>query len=160
VEAALRKRKSASLLLIDIAVPRDIEPEVGDLPGVFLFDIDDLQKVIEANKEKRKKEAEKAAQLIARRVREYEKWRRMQDVNPVNVELRQNVEAMRKEELEKSLKNLHGCSEEVRRELDRLSYSVMNKMLHQPITELKRAAREENLEGGLVSFFRSIFKLD
>ncbi|PJB82966.1 MAG: glutamyl-tRNA reductase [Acidobacteria bacterium CG_4_9_14_3_um_filter_49_7] len=160
VEAALRKRKSASLLLIDIAVPRDIEPEVGDLPGVFLFDIDDLQKVIEANKEKRKKEAEKAAQLIARRVREYEKWRRMQDVNPVIVELRQNVEAMRKEELEKSLKNLHGCSEEVRRELDRLSYSVMNKMLHQPITELKRAAREENLEGGLVSFFRSIFKLD
>ncbi len=84
----------------------------------------------------------------------------MQDVNPVIVELRQNVEAMRKEELEKSLKNLHGCSEDVRKELDRLSYSIMNKMLHQPITELKRAAREENLEGGLVSFFRSIFKLD
>lgn len=160
VEAALKKRKSASLLLIDIAVPRDIDPEVGDLPGVFLFDIDDLQKVIEANKEKRKKEAEKAAGLIARRVREYEKWRRMQDVNPVIVELRRNVEVMRKEELEKSLKNLHGCSEEVRKELDRLSYSIMNKMLHQPITQLKRAAREENLEGGLMSFFRSLFKLD
>jgi glutamyl-tRNA reductase len=55
---------------------------------------------------------------------------------------------------------LQGCSEDVRKELDRLSYSIMNKMLHQPITELKRAAREENLEGGLVSFFRSIFKLD
>lgn len=160
VEATLKKRKSASLLLIDIAVPRDIDSEVGDLPGVFLFDIDDLQKVIEANKEKRKKEAEKAAQLIARRVREYEKWRRMQDVNPVIVELRQNVEAMRKEELDKSLRHLHGCSEEVRKELDRLSYSIMNKMLHQPITQLKRAAREENLEGGLMSFFRSLFKLD
>ena len=160
VEATLKKRKSASLLLIDIAVPRDIDPEVGDLPGVFLFDIDDLQKVIEANKEKRKKEAEKAAQLIARRVREYEKWRRMQDVNPVIVKLRQNVEAMRREELDKSLRHLHGCSEEVRKELDRLSYSIMNKMLHQPITELKRAAGEENLEGGLMSFFRSLFKLD
>ncbi|NOY23484.1 MAG: glutamyl-tRNA reductase [Acidobacteria bacterium] len=160
IEAVLKKRRSASLLLIDIAVPRDIEQGVGDFPGVFLFDIDDLQKVIEANKEKRKKEAEKAAGLISRRVREYEKWRRMQDVNPVIVELRRNVEVMRKEELEKSLKHLHGCSEEVRKELDRLSYSIMNKMLHQPITELKRAAREENLEGGLVSFFRSIFKLD
>ncbi|NOZ13605.1 MAG: glutamyl-tRNA reductase [Acidobacteria bacterium] len=160
LEAVLRKRKSASLLLIDIAVPRDIEPEAGDLPGVFLFDIDDLQKVIEANMEKRKKEAEKAAVLIAKRVREYEKWRRMQDVNPMIVELRRSVEAMRKEELEKSLKHLHGCSDEVKKELDRLSCSIMNKMLHQPITELKRAAREENLEGGLVSFFKSIFKLN
>ena len=160
VKAALQTRKSASLLLIDIAVPRDIEPEIGELPGVFLFDIDDLQKVIQANKEKRKQEAEKASQIIARRVREYEKWRRMQDVNPVIVELRRSVEAMRKEELEKSLKHLPGCSEEVKKELDRLSYSIMNKMLHQPITELKRAAREETLEGGLVSFFRSIFKLN
>ncbi len=160
VAAILRKRKSTSLLLIDIAVPRDIEPDVGGLPGVFLFDIDDLQKVIEANKEKRKKEAEKAAGLIGRRVREYEKWRRMQDVNPVIVELRRSVEAMRREELGKSLKHLPGCSEDVRKELDRLSYSIMNKMLHQPITELKRVARDENLEGGLVSFFRSIFKLN
>ncbi len=160
LEAVLRKRKSAFLLLIDIAVPRDIEPEAGDLPGVFLFDIDDLQKVIEANMAKRKKEAERAAVLIAKRVREYEKWRRMQDVNPMIVELRRSVEAMRKEELEKSLKHLHGCSDEVKRELDRLSSSIMNKMLHQPITELKRAAREENLEGGLVSFFKSIFKLN
>ena len=160
METVLRKRKSASLLIIDIAVPRDVEPEAGELPGVFLFDIDDLQKVIEANREKRRKAAEKAAQLIDRRVREYEKWRRMQDINPVIIELRQNVEAMRKDELEKSLKHLPGCSEAVRNELDRLSNSIVNKMLHQPITELKRAAREENLEGGLVSFFRSIFKLN
>ncbi len=160
VEAVLRSRKAVSLLFIDIAVPRDIEPEIANLPGVFLFDIDDLQKVIEVNREKRKKEAEKAAVLISKRVREYEKWRRMQDVNPMIVELRRSVEAMRKEEMEKSLKHLHGCSDEVKKELDRLSYSIMNKMLHQPITELKRAAREENLESGLVSFFKSIFKLN
>ncbi len=160
VRQLMKKRKSGPLLLIDIAVPRDIEPECGDLDGVFLFDIDDLQKVIAANMEKRKKEAERAGELIRKRVKEYDKWCRMQEVNPVIVDLRQKMEQVRRDELEKSLKKLKDESEEVRQELDRLSYAIINKILHQPITELKRAAREEDLEHGLMHFFKSIFKLE
>ncbi len=160
IRKLMKNRKSGPLLLIDIAVPRDIEPECGDLDSVFLFDIDDLQKVIAANMEKRKKAAEKAGDLIRKRVKDYDKWCRMQKVNPVIVDLRQKAEQIRREELEKSLKKMKDESEEVRQELDRLSYAIINKMLHQPITELKRAAREEDLEHGLMHFFKSIFKLE
>lgn len=160
IRRLMKKRKSGPLLLIDIAVPRDIETECGDLDSVFLFDIDDLQKVIAANMEKRKKEAERAGELIRKRVKDYDKWCRMQQVNPVIVDLRQKVEQIRRDELEKSLKKLKDESEEVRQELDRLSYAIINKILHQPITELKRAAREEDLEHGLMHFFKSIFKLE
>lgn len=160
IRPLMKQRKSRPLLMVDIAVPRDIEPAVGDLSGVFLFDIDDMQKVIQANLEKRKKEAEKAGDLIKRRVKEYDKWCRMQDVNPVIVDLRQQAEQIRRRELEKSLKRMKQYPEEVHQELDRLSYGIINKMLHQPITELKRVAREEDLEHRMMAFFKSMFKLD
>lgn len=160
IRPLMKKRRSGPLLLIDIAVPRDIDPACGELDSVFLFDIDDLQKVIAANMEKRRREAERAGELIRKRVKDYDKWCRMQEVNPVIVGLRQKAEQIRRDELEKSLKKLKDEPEEVRQELDRLSYAIINKMLHQPITELKRAAREEDLEHGLMHFFKSIFKLE
>ncbi len=160
VKSLMKKRGYKSLIMIDIAVPRDIEPEVGEISDVYLFDIDDLEKVVEANKKKREKEAIVAGEIIKKRVYEYLKWCKLQDLNPIIASLRQRAEEIRRAELEKSLKKLKNYPDDVKKELDRLSYSIVNKMLHQPITEFKKAAREDNLEKKMIHFFKSLFNID
>ncbi len=156
----VKRRAGGSLLIIDIAVPRDVEEDVGDLYNIYLFDIDDLEKVVEANKKKREKEAVVAGEIIRERVSDYLKWCRLQDLNPVIASLRAKAEEIRRAELEKSLKRLKEYPDEVKKELDRLSYSIVNKMLHQPITEFKKVAREERLESKMLHFFKSLFNID
>ncbi len=156
----MKKRNYKSLIMIDIAVPRDIEEKTGDISDIYLFDIDDLEKVVEANKKKREKEAIVAGEIVKERVSEYLKWCKLQDLNPIIASLRQRAEEIRKSELEKSMKKLSAYPEEVRKELDRLSYSIVNKLLHQPITEFKKAAKEEKLENKMIHFFKSLFNID
>lgn len=156
----MKKRNYKTLIMIDIAVPRDIEEKTGDISDIYLFDIDDLEKVVEANKKKREKEAIVAGEIVKERVSEYLKWCKLQDLNPIIASLRQRAEEIRKSELEKSMKKLSAYPEEVRKELDRLSYSIVNKLLHQPITEFKKAAREEKLENRMIHFFKSLFNID
>lgn len=160
IKPLMKKRGYKSLIIIDIAVPRDVEVEVGDISDIYLFDIDDLEKVVEANKKKREKEAIVAGEIIKERVYEYLKWCKLQDLNPIIASLRKQAEEIRRAELEKSLKKLKDYPDEVKKELDRLSYSIVNKMLHQPITEFKKAAREDNLEGKMIHFFKSLFHID
>ncbi len=160
MKGLMKKRGYKSLIMIDIAVPRDIEPEVGNISDIYLFDIDDLEKVVEANKKKREKEAIVAGEIIKERVYEYLKWCKLQDLNPIIASLRKRAEEIRRNELEKSLKKLRDYPDEVKKELDRLSYSIVNKMLHQPITEFKKAAKEEKLENKMIHFFKSLFNID
>ena len=90
------------LFLIDIAVPRDIAADAGKLPGVFLYDLDDVKKVAEANLRERKQEAAAAERLIDEEVREFLEWRRSLDVVPLLVELRRRADEIRKAEIEKA----------------------------------------------------------
>lgn len=159
VKEMMKLRKHKTLLMVDIAVPRDIEEGTGDISDVFLFDLDDLHKVIDSNKKKRAEEAEKAFALVDKRVLEFENWCRVQDLNPIIVSLRKQADEIRLTELERSKKKLKDCSDEVSKELDRMSYAIVNKLLHQPITELKNSIKEDN-ENKMLHIFKSIFNLD
>lgn len=126
-------------LLVDIAIPRDIEPAVGDLPGVFLYDIDDLTGIVDTNIRKRQQEAEKARLLLAEELQIYTRWLESLGVKPTIVALREKFEAIRQEEL-RGYKSLTNHEREM---VERATRGFMNKVLHAPVTNLREAPTEE-----------------
>jgi glutamyl-tRNA reductase len=144
VAGALKRRKRGPLFLIDIAVPRDIEPEVNELGGVFLYDIDDLEGVVEANLEERMREAQRAEAIIAEELGSFRAWLESMEVVPTVAAIRANAERIRQAELEKALKRLGGLSEKELKTVEALTGSIVNKMLHEPTCRLKDAAGEKD----------------
>lgn len=137
-----RARKHRTLFLIDIAVPRDVDPRVGEMENVFLYDVDDLQKVAAENLAVRRKEAELAENIVEREVAEFETWRRQQNVKPLIVGLRQHVRSVMAAEIERSLPRLGGEAAANKEALERAIDAATNKLLHPVIAELKRAAAD------------------
>jgi len=143
VASAVRHRRDP-LFLIDIAVPRDIEPACGEVGDVFLYDIDDLNGVVSANLEERMVEAERAEVIIAEEMAEFERWLESMEVVPTVAAIRAKAESIRAEELEKALKRLGGLSEKELKTVDALTCSIVNKMLHGPTARLKQVAGEKD----------------
>jgi glutamyl-tRNA reductase len=139
--AARRGRHARPLFLIDIAVPRDIEAAAGRLEGVFLYDLDDLKAVADANLRERQKEAAAAEALVDREVREFLDWQKSRDVVPLLVELREHAEEIRKGELQRAKKRLGALTPEQEQALDAATTAMMNKLLHAPMIHLKEVAR-------------------
>jgi glutamyl-tRNA reductase len=144
ISRAMKRRKGNPLFLIDIAVPRDIDPGVNELPDVFLYDIDDLNGVVEANLEERMREAEKAEGIIAEEMAAFESWLEGMEVVPTLAAMRAKAEAVRQQELEKAIKRLGGLSEKELKTIDALTCSIVNKMLHDPTSRLKNVATEKD----------------
>jgi len=140
VAANLKARGGRPLFLIDIAVPRDIDPEVNDLKGVFLYDIDDLSGVVESNLEDRMREARRAETIIDEELGEFEAWLESMEVVPTIAAIRAKAEAVRAEEMAKALRRLGGLSEKELATVEALSTSLVNKLLHGPTARLKVAA--------------------
>ncbi|HWU38613.1 MAG TPA: glutamyl-tRNA reductase, partial [Candidatus Acidoferrum sp.] len=140
VQAIILQRRHRPIFLIDIADPRDIDPTCNDLDNVYLYNIDDLQSVVEANLKERKREAERAEAIIDREVEVYLNWLRSLDVVPTIVSLRQRVEEIRGAELQKALLRMGDLTAEQREAMTAMSHAMVNKILHQPMTELKRRA--------------------
>ncbi len=157
IKHILKERTGKPLFLIDIAVPRDIEPQVNDLDGIYLYDIDDLQQVVEANIKERLKEAEVAKKIIEEYVERFLKWLRELEVAPLIAELKKKAEEIRKEVLAKRLYKL-GLTPEQQEEVDNITRIIVNKLLHQPITKVKKKATEESTSQ-VVQIFREIFGL-
>ncbi|MBW6485666.1 MAG: glutamyl-tRNA reductase [Syntrophobacterales bacterium] len=160
VAAALKKHKHKQhmLFLIDIAVPRDIEPEVGELDNVYLYNIDHLQDVVDANRAMRRGEALRAEELIAEEVAGFEKWFNSLAAVPAIVRLREKTDSIVQGELARFSAWLGGLKEEDRAHVEWLVSSVVNKILHDPITVLK----EESSEGDELpdmAAIRRLFKL-
>ncbi|MCK9362838.1 MAG: glutamyl-tRNA reductase [Syntrophales bacterium] len=160
VAAALKKHKHKQhmLFLIDIAVPRDIEPEVGELDNVYLYNIDHLQDVVDANRAMRRGEALRAEELIAEEVAGFEKWFNSLAAVPAIVRLREKTDSIVQGELDRFSAWLGGLKEEDRAHVEWLVSSVVNKILHDPITVLK----EESSEGEELpdmAAIRRLFKL-
>ncbi|ADU96479.1 glutamyl-tRNA reductase [Thermovibrio ammonificans HB-1] len=154
---ALKARPDRPMFLIDIAVPRDIDPALNDHEGLYLYDIDDLQHVVEANIKERLREAEVAKEIIEGYVQRFIKWLRELEVAPLIAELKEKAEAIRKEVLEKRLPKL-GLTPEQEAEVDNITRIIINKLLHQPITNVKKKAVEESTSQ-VVQIFREIFGL-
>ncbi|MDA0712077.1 MAG: glutamyl-tRNA reductase [bacterium] len=142
VAAAMYKRKNRSMFLIDIAMPRDIDPEAGKLYNVFLYDLDDLESVVGANLDKRKIEAEKVRVILDQEVQAFIAWTHSLDVVPTIVALRQHFQAFL--DLEMDHARLDDLTEEQRNEIAYLLRRFMNKLLHKPVTRLKEAAEAED----------------
>jgi glutamyl-tRNA reductase len=158
VEDARRRRAGRPLFLIDIAVPRDIEPTVAKVGGVFLYDLDDLRSVAEANLRERRKEAAAAEALVDREVAAFLEWQRSLDVVPLVVELRQRGDEIRRAEIEKARRRLGPLSAEQEAVLDAMTTGIVNKLLHAPTVQLKEMAREER-SADKVSLIRRLLGL-
>jgi glutamyl-tRNA reductase len=159
LEAITLKRRHRPIFLIDISDPRNIDPACNNVDNVYLYNIDDLQAVVDANVEERKQEAERAIPIIEREVAVYLNWLRSLDVVPTIVSLRQRVEEIRQAELTKALGRLGALSPEQREAVAAMTQSMVNKILHQPMTELKRRATLQ--DGHLyTSVLRRLFGLE
>ncbi|MDA0690401.1 MAG: glutamyl-tRNA reductase [Nitrospinae bacterium] len=159
VERAIHQRKNKPIFFIDIAVPRDIEPEVNDLENVYLYDIDDLQGVVSANIKEREKEAETAMELIQIEVTKFNNWVVSLDAVPTIVEIRNRADSIRKKELEKALKKMEPLSEQDENTLHLMTQSILNKIFHKPTINLKKQTQSQ--EGHVyLKAIRHLFHLD
>jgi len=140
VAAVMAQRPQRPLLIIDIAVPRDVEPEVAQLPGVHLYDIDALQRMVERNLAERRAEIPKVEAIVAEEAAACMAWFRALDVVPTIVELRRRAEAIRRAEVEQALRRLSGLSDREREIIEMLSKRIVNKLLHEPTVRLKQHA--------------------
>jgi glutamyl-tRNA reductase len=159
IEAALRRRKNRLLFLIDIAVPRDIEPAVGDIDNVYLYNIDNLQDIVDENMKGRRNEGEKAEAVIEEEVAKYLEWYNALEVVPTIVSLRQKLEAIVKGELARSGSWLQNLTEEEQKYIEILAGSIINKVLHDPITGLKEESQDQSALP-YIAAVRRLFDLD
>lgn len=140
VVTAMHMRRNHPLFIIDIAVPRDVEPAVGRLSNVFLYDIDDLQQVLEANLEQRQREVPHVQAIVGEEVAEFMAWLRARDVVPTIVDLREHLDGLREAELEWAMQRLEHLSDRERSVILAFSRRLMNKILHEPTVRLKQHA--------------------
>lgn len=157
VEAAQAARHGRPLFLIDIAVPRDIAEEAAHVPGVFLYDIDDLHHVAIANLRERKKESAAAEAIVEQEVRDFLDWRRSLEVVPLVVELRRRADEIRKHEIEKARARLGPLTPDQEKALEAATSAIVNKLLHAPTVRLKELAGNGHAEH--VGLVRRLFDL-
>jgi glutamyl-tRNA reductase len=141
VAAAARARRGRPIFLIDIAVPRDIDPSVRAVPGVFLYDLDDLRAIATSNLRERQREAAAAERLIEDELREHFAAERARTMAPTVTELRRRAEEIRHAEIEKARRQIGTLTPEQERALEAASTAIVNKLLHAPTVYLRDAAR-------------------
>ncbi len=144
VRQALRLRKNRAMFFIDIAVPRDVDPAVNELPNAYVYDIDDLQSVVDRNLGHRKEEMARAEEIIRGELAQVRRWTRSQQIMPIVRALMQKAEEIRSRELERTLSRLRDVQEDDRRLLELMTKAIVNKMLHDPLIKLKRETGSEN----------------
>jgi glutamyl-tRNA reductase len=160
VRSAMKLRKQKPLFLIDIAVPRDVDPKVNDLPNVYLYDVDDLQGVVEANRKERTKEAEKAETIVDEEVSSFLGWLKTLDVAPTIRSLREKFDGIREAELEKTLRAFgEGLTPKQKKSLEAMSQAIVNKILHEPTIYLKKVVDDPELEFS-IDAVRRLFGLE
>jgi glutamyl-tRNA reductase len=140
VATAMRRRRNRYLFIIDIAVPRDVEPAIGKMPNVYLYDIDDLKQVVDANLEQRKREIPHVQAIVREEVAAFMDWFQALDVVPTIVDLRERAEDIRNAELQRALAKLGDLSDQEQDVILSLSQRIVNKILHQPTVRLKQHA--------------------
>src|SRR5215468_323999 len=141
-EQTMHRRKNKPMFFIDIAVPRDIDPTVNEIDNAFLYDIDDLQQVIDANLKERLKEASRAEEIIDSEVQAFCLKIQSREVVPTIVQLRDNVEKIRRDDIERNRRHFKDLSPEAA--ADQITKSLINKILHTPTEYLKQMAHDPN----------------
>jgi glutamyl-tRNA reductase len=159
VKPVMRLRKNKPLFLIDIAVPRDLDPGLNDIDNVYLYDIDDLKNVVELNKGEREKEAVKAGRIVEEETLKFVQWLESMEVAPTITAIRQKAEAIRENELAKTLAQFRELTPKQEKSLQMMTAAIINKLLHDPILYLKEEVSPEEKQPRL-EMARSLFGLD
>ncbi len=159
VQRALEARSQRGLFLIDLAVPRNIDPAIEKIDGAYLYDIDDLQEVADANRERRRCKAARAEEIVTAEVRAFHRRVAVEDAVPTIVELQQRVDEIRAAELEKCLRKFGPLHTEQREAIEQLSIRMMNKILHHPIVQLRETSHEPQERESLRRTIRAVFGL-
>ncbi len=158
VRKLMGRRKYQPMFFIDIAVPRDIDAAVNDIDNAYLYNVDDLQAVVNTNIKERGKEAEKAESIIMSEVGTFRKWLNSLQVVPTIVSLRRKMDQIRESETEKVLAKLPNLSDKDKQQVKALTSAIVNKILHRPQTVLREASHTE--EAGLyLEVTRKMFDL-
>ena len=158
VEEVIRIRKNRPMFFIDMAVPRDIDPDANQVDNVYVYDIDDLNNVIETNLEERQREALKAEEIVAEEVHSFRRWLDAQQATPTIINLRRKYEEVKNTEVAKAMTMLGTEDPKMRKVVESLASSLLNKILHAPISSLKKDANGKN-QMDLVTVVREIFDL-
>lgn len=156
VERALKARKRRPMFMVDIAVPRDIEPEVGELPDVYLYTVDDLEEVIRENLKSRQDAAKQAEELIDNQVAHFMDWLRSLDSIAAICDYRDNAKRAQREALAKA-KRLLANGADPHQALEHLAFQLTNKLLHTPCVQMRQAASEGRVD--LLDAARELFNL-
>jgi len=159
VKGSIRRRRNRPIFFIDIAVPRDIDPEINRLTNSYVYDIDDLKGIVDENMEDRNREAIKGERIVDEAVISFRNWFESLDVIPTIVELRNKMEDIAKGEIEKTLQNLKHLSDEDQKAIARMTHAMINKILHDPTLMLKRNGHHQN-KSVYLDATRKLFKLD
>lgn len=157
-QVIMGKRQGRPLLMIDIGLPRNVSPHVAGVEGVYLFDMDDLSGVAQANRKEREDEATKARAIVKEEATAFTRETKHVHIIPTLTQLSQKYEQIRQHELSKALSRLNGVSPETQATIDQCTQAIVNKILHDPILHLKESASES--QGGMVDYFRRIFRLE
>jgi glutamyl-tRNA reductase len=160
IEASLRERRGRPVFLIDLAVPRSLDPAINAVDGAYLYDIDDLQQVVAENRDARAWEARRAEAMIEGEVESFWAWLRAREATPTIVALRERTERLRARELARHPGLLAALDPAQRDEVDRLTRAIVNKILHRPTTVLGREAASAGAESPVVEAVRALFALD
>ncbi len=157
VKAALKEAGRRTLFVIDLAVPRNVHDDVAKIPGLFVYDVDDLQKLVLDDEDSRRAEALKAEEIVDDQVRHFVQWYRARAAVPTLNDLRKQLECVRQAEVE-AIRNKLGDDADLEL-VDRVTRRLLNKVLHCPTTELKRRVLESDPDEQLRDF-RSLFGLE
>jgi len=160
VKDVLKRRKNKPMFFIDIAVPRDIDPNLNQLDNVYLYDIDDLKEVIEENMAQRQEEANKARAVVELETATFSNWLNSLELQPTIVDLVDKNEEVALRELSKTLKKIGPVDGKTQKALETLVLSIGRKTLHEPICFLKRRTQEEGSAERFIDLARRMFNLD
>jgi glutamyl-tRNA reductase len=159
MKSVMRKRRHRPIFLIDIAIPRDVDPAVNDLDGVYLYNIDDLQAVVEENVGGRKQEALRGELIVDEEVEKFMRWAQTLDSTPTIVALKAKLESIREGELTRLNGKLSHLSPEARETVEMITRSIINKVAHDPISFLKKSGSSSKRNTYFYAVQR-LFKLD
>ncbi len=145
MQKVMKERKQRPVFLIDISVPRNIDPKINDLDNVYLYNIDDLQGIVDTNMFERKKEAEKAEKIIEEEIEPFLKWLSSLDSVPTIVALREKAEEIKKEEFEKLMNRFPEMEDKQKKAIECMAASIINKLIHPPTKALKEDPEDKDL---------------
>lgn len=157
MQRVMKERRQRPVFIIDISVPRNIDPGINDLDNVYLYDVDDLQGVVETNVMERKKEAMKAEDIVAEEIASFEKWISSLDSVPTVVALRNKAEDIKREELERLMNKFPELGEKERKAIEYMASAITNKLIHPPTVALREDAEDKD---ALIAAVRKLYALN